>query len=375
MIKKVYNQEQVLRMISENPGISSTQIAEKMQLSRVTIFLYLKELQNLKKIRIEGKGKATRYFLHTSLAIGKNLESPHERKWTEVDIQILEQEIQFALIEAYGESVSLEDIDQEFEEYCMYIDSDMVIRTGFDAFIAWCSDPDHDYSDRIVQKAEQYLQILASINIRRKKHGFLDATELVRHTLDGDMTVAFDRFLFLYPSRLDDWFGSTRTAIELRYGKINNRFLLSTAIDKIIDPAHQYIRNTEVDAYMIAPPTVKREIQFRDVLRSKLNLSIFYIESEKIPTLGMGIIPQKEIRGEWKKTERVKNAMRSIVVKIPRDIQFRKHILIFDDTFTTGATPNALAIKLREGGYTGKITIMTVCGAFSFDDNSFDEEI
>ena len=298
MIKKVYNQEQVLKLISENPGISSTQIAEKMQLNRVTIFLYLKELQNLQKIRIEGKGKATRYFLHTSLAIVKNLENPLDRKWTGIDIQILEQEIQFALIEAYGETVSLEDIEQEFEEYCMYIDADMVIRTGFDAFIAWCSDPAHDYSDRIVQKAEQYLQILASINIRRKKHGFLDATELVRHTLDGDMTVTFDRFLFLYPSRLDDGFGATRTAIELRYGKINNRFLLSTAIDKIIDPAHQYIKNTEVDAYMIAPPTVQREMQFRDMLFTKLNLSISYIESEKIPTLGMGIIPQKEIRGE-----------------------------------------------------------------------------
>jgi predicted transcriptional regulator len=73
MIKKVYNQERVLQIISENPGISSTQIAEKMQLSRVTIFLYLRELQELQKIRTDGKGKATRYFPHESLYIGSNI--------------------------------------------------------------------------------------------------------------------------------------------------------------------------------------------------------------------------------------------------------------------------------------------------------------
>lgn len=302
MIKKVYNQEQVLKLISENPGISSTQIAEKMQLNRVTIFLYLKELQKLQKIRTDGKGRATRYFLDNSSVIANNIGNIQNKKWTEKDAQIWKQEIQFSLLENYEESVSIEDIEYEFEQNCMYIDADMVIRTGFDAFIAWCSDPIHDYTDRIVKKAEQYLELLSSIKIRRKKHGFLDATELVKQTLSDDMVVAFDSFLFLTPSRLDDGlgarFGATRTAIELRYGKINNRFLLESAIDKIIDPALYYIKNTEVDAYMIAPPTVNREIQFRDILKKKLNLDISYIESEKVPTLGMGIIPQKEIQGK-----------------------------------------------------------------------------
>ncbi len=375
MIKKVYNQELIIAIISENPGISSTQIAEKMQLNRVTIFLYLKELQKVQKIWIDGKGKASRYFLENPTSILNNLRISQNTRWTEKDVQIWIQEIQFSLLEAYGESVNIEDIEYEFDENCMYIDSDMVIRTGFDAFIAWCSDPAHDYSDRIVKKAEQYLEILSSIKARRKKHGFLDATELVRQILSSDMVVSFDTFVFLTPSRLDDGFGATRTAIELRYGKINNRFFLESAIEKIIDPAIQYIKNTEVDGYMIAPPTVNRAIQFRDVLKKKLNLDIVYVKSEKIPTLGMGIIPQKQIQGKWKKSERVRNAMRSIVVTVPKDIIYKRHIVIFDDTFTTGATPNALAIKLREGGYTGKITIMTVCGAFSFDDNSFDEEI
>ena len=375
MIKKVYNQERVLKIISEAPGISSTQIAEKMQLNRVTIFLYLKELQKIKRIRIDGNGKSTRYFINTSLQITNHLQHSKNVKWTERDIQIWKQELQFLLMESYDESVDIEGIEHEFEENCMYIDSDLIIRTGFEGFVAWCTDPLHDFSDRIVEKAGQYLDILASIAIRRKKHGFLDATELIRETLSGNMASAFDVFLFLTPSRLDDGFGATRTAIELRYGKVNNRFLLEHAIEKIIDPAKNYVNHTAVDGYMIAPPTIQREIQFRDVLKKKLNLNITYIESEKISTPGMGIMPQKEIQGKGKTNERIKNAMRSIVVTVPPDIQSKKHIIIFDDTFTTGATPNALALKIRESGYNGKTTIMTVCGSFLYDDSSFYEEI
>ncbi len=375
MIKKVYNQERIIKIISENPGISSTKIADKMKLNRVTIFLYLRELQEIEKIRIDGKGKATRYFLHNTAITASHLKNSQKLQWNETQVQVWKQEIQFSLMESYDENVDINSIEYEFEENCMYIDGDMVIRTGFDAFVAWCTDPVHNFSDRIVAKAGQYLEILASIKIRRKKHGFLDATELVKQTLGRDMISVFDNFLFLSPSRLDDGFGATRTAIELRYGKINNRFLLEAAIEKLIDPAIQYIKNTSVDAYLIAPPTVNREIQFRDILKKRLNLEITYIESEKIPTLGMGIIPQKEIQWRGKKSERIKNAMRSIDIKIPKEIHTKGHIVIFDDTFTTGATPNALAIKLRDVWYVGRITIITVCGSFVFDDSSFNEEI
>ncbi len=183
MIKKVYNQEQILKLISSNPGLSSTQLAEKMQLNRVTIFLYLQELQKLQKIQVEGRGKATRYFLDASISLVDNLRNSQNIKWTDQDAQVWKQNIQFGLMEEYDESVSIEDIEYEFHENCMYIDSDMMRRTGFDGFIAWCFDPAHDFSDRIVEKAQQYLDILLSIKARRKKHGFLDATELVRHTL------------------------------------------------------------------------------------------------------------------------------------------------------------------------------------------------
>ena len=205
-----------------------------MGLSRVTAFRHIKNLISLQKIRSQGQGKATRYFPHESLYIGFNIAT-QATGWDPNQVHVLKQEILLALSDTYGETSSQEDFDSIFGKYCMYIAPDDSILTGFDAFLAWCTDSKHDFSDRIVAKAMEYLDIIGSVEYRRKKHGFLDGTESARMNLDGLIDIAFDRFLFLMPSVLENGFGRTRTAMELYFGKLNNKYLLTHAIEQGID--------------------------------------------------------------------------------------------------------------------------------------------
>lgn len=242
MINNVFIGEKILETIKEKPGISTTQIAEIFDMSRVTAFRHMRNLVSLQKVRIQGQGKATRYFPHESLYIGANIAT-EVRGWSPDQVHFLKQEILFALSETYGELETSENFDLTFEKYCMYIAPDDTILTGFYAFLAWCTDLKHNFSDRIVAKAMEYLDIIGSIEVRRKKHGFLDGTESARTNLNGLTEIAFDRFLFYMPSVLENGFGRTRTAIELYYGKLNNKYLLTHAIEQSIDSIREYTQS------------------------------------------------------------------------------------------------------------------------------------
>lgn len=370
-MKKIFIGEKILELVREQPGISAPQIAEQFGMSRVTAFRHLKNLISLQKVRIHGQGKATRYFPHGSLYIGTNIATDM-KGWSPDQVHILKEEILSALSEMYGERESIENFDATFEKYCMYIAVDDTILTGFDAFLAWCTDPKHNFLDRIVEKAIEYLDIIGSIEFRRKKHGFLDGTESARTNLDGLTDIAFDRFLFSIPSVLENGFGRTRTAIELYYGKLNNKYLLIHAIEQSIDTIREYTRNEWVDCVIFTPPTNNRTIQFRDILENLLALKLPKILVEKVPPFGKVLQPQKDIKD---RRERVRNAFLSLQVTIPNELNFYKHILILDDSFATGATPNAIAVKLRNAGFTGKITIITICWSFNYDLAISEDEI
>ncbi len=364
-------EERVFELVKALPGISSPQIAKKLSMSRVSAFRHLKSLLSIQKIRILGNGKATRYFLHENLYVGANFDNGR-RIWNSDQIRILKDEILSALKEQYGEALSEDGLNETFENYCMYIAPDDTVLTGFVAFLAWCSDPKHDFSERIIEKALEYLEIIGSIEYRRKKNGFLDGSESARANLKGLTDIGFDHFFFAMPSVLENGFGRTRTAIELYYGKLNNRPFLERAIKNQSDRIRRYATDARVDCVVFTPPTNNRTVQFRDLLESELSLKIPKIRAEKIPPLGKVLQPQKDIR---EREQRVRNAFLSLQVDIPKELSFYKHVLILDDSFTTGATPNAIALKLREAGYEGKITIITICGSFNYDLAITEDEI
>ncbi len=358
----IFIRENILDHIKAYPGVSAIQIADTIGFSRVTIFRHLKILISLQKVRIHGQGKATRYFPHESLYIVSNITGS-SRWWNPEEVHILKEEVLFALSEIYGEGESIDYIDAIFEKYCMYIANDNTILTGFYAFLAWCTDTKQNFSDCIVAKAIEYLEIIGSIEVRRKNHWFLDATELVRAHLNGLTDIAFDIFLFAMPSVLENGFGRTRIAIELYYGKLNSKHLITHATQSSIDSIREYTRNEWVDCIIFTPPTNNRTVQFRDILEMQLDLKLPKIVVEKVPPIGKILQPQKDIR-VYK--DRVYNAFLSLEVAIPNELNFYKHILILDDSFTTGSTQNAIALKLRNSGYLGKISIITICGSFNY---------
>lgn len=255
----------------------------------------------------------------------------------------------------------------------MYIDENGIISYGLDAFILWCHDGGHDYSNMMPEKAVEYIDLIGSIEYLRGKNEFLDVTIPARAILGEDMKAGFDRFFICMVSVLSHGFGSTRTALSLRYGKKNsNSELLRDAISPWVLPIRNLVNKNHIDGLVFTPPTEGRKIQFRDILEQELHLDIGKIIVEKLPLSGRVLEAQKSIRD---RKERIHNALGSMIVTIPPNLLSLSHILILDDSFTTGATPNAIALKFREAGYKGKITIITICGSFNYELAITEDEI
>lgn len=345
----------MLVFVENNPGLSSTQIAKSLSISPPTAWKYLGILVKSGKVELKGNRKSSRYF-------PKSEESALTPNILQRAIEIVSDSFE---IEG---GFSPQQIEADLKESFAYIHPSGHISYGIIGFISWCHDPKRAYTD-IGRQLGLYLGHYFDEEHKRRKHGFFDGTASLQANLLGQMKIGIDTLLFMESAEISG-FGRTRIALELYYGKQNSdRFLLSQAISRIAPKMREYILKNTVDAVIFVPPTIPRFHQFRDVLRESLTLNIREIPASKVSRPDGTLQAQKNLKG----SDRIINALATVSVDVTKyRLSEMRHIVILDDNFTTGATMNAIALKLRDAGYGGKVTAMTVTGKFFYDPNTVD---
>lgn len=351
MNKKSLNSKLILDYIGKNSWVSSTEIGRYANMTTVSAYGYLNNLLSNNLIYKQWNGKNTRYYI-----LNNEIEFS-DSKFVEPAIKLL--------IEDYEISISEKEIIDILNNNFCYINSlNWQLSYSLKAFISWCKDPKRNFKEEIiVEELARYIVNYLDIERLRRKSSFFDWTESMRKILSEYTEISLDKVMFYNISEIS-WFGRTRTAIELYYWKQNSdKFLLKNAIESSILPIREYVAKNNIDTIIFTPPTIARPVQFSDILKDKLDLWLKEISVTKVRAPDRTLIAQKFTK--W--IERITNADSSINVYNIDNIDKIWHILILDDNFTTGATINAIAKKIRFLWYKNKITAITIAWKFHYD--------
>src|SRR5690606_8095833 len=110
----------------------------------------------------------------------------------------------------------------------------------------------------------------------------------------------------------------------------------------------------KIDAVAFTPPSIKREIQFMQVLKKQLHIGLPKIEVQKART--EIVRPQKSLS---KLNERIENASATMyVLKSPK----YKTVLLIDDAVGSGATMHEIAKKMKHQKQAEKVFGLSLTG-------------
>ncbi len=234
------------------------------------------------------------------------------------------------------------------EDNFLYITPFGEKNSGWDGFIAWCTERKQD----VMKMAKLYKDTTEKYN-KHKIGGLLDGMAKFRSTFDD---VALDEVFYLdfYSVEI---FGKTKLGQLLLFAKQSqDQALMNQLIDSIRSEIVSVIKKFDIDGVAFIPPTVKRERQLMKQLERRLALHKRTVSLLKVKT--PVIIPQKTLN---KLGDRIINARETIVVD---DTSKYTNILLIDDAVGSGATLNEVAKKIKQKGIcSGKIVGLAIAGS------------
>jgi DNA-binding MarR family transcriptional regulator len=360
MKKTEQNIYKILDFLALHGAQSSTQIGKYLGMTSVSAFLNLRAMLEKGMIEKEGKGKNTRYRLTDNLT--------DEQKAVLVAVIDILRESGFDDPDITTQS----GLRHMLTAYFVFVSPEGRMLVGIEGFIAWCRDAKRGYTEPSIYVRELVYWVTKyyEYEVLRRKHGFFDGTLSLEKVLLPYTSLFIDTLLF-YDIVEVSGFGKTRTAWELYLGKQNSdRALLERGISESVLDVQQYLKKKKIDALVFTPPTIPRKVQFRDILRNMIKIELPEIQVEKNIQPQKILLAQKTLKG----ADRIINARESVVI-LQNNILLYNHICILDDNFTTGATMNAIAEKLRGYGFMGTITAITITGKFHSQVFSDDAEI
>ncbi|OGY86112.1 MAG: hypothetical protein A2233_03005 [Candidatus Kerfeldbacteria bacterium RIFOXYA2_FULL_38_24] len=297
----VNTDEKIVDFIASKKQVTAKQIVEYLEISKQATFRHLAKL--LAEGRIVKIGKPPKVIYRISEA-----ELP-----TEVVVHI----------DA--------DIQDSIEKEYLYTSPTGEMKEGWRGFVAWCEKTNQPVS----KTACEYVSTLKKYDVY-KKNGFIVGTEKFKKTFP----TVFLNEIFYVDFYSIERFGKTKLGQLLLYAKQSqNKQLIKRLVQTIQSKVTWLIQHYNIDGVGFIPPTVKREVQLMNELRTQLHLKQRLVSLTKIT--GDIAVPQKTLS---KLEDRIENARKTIIVTEQAHFQ---NILLIDDAVGSGATLNETAAQIR----------------------------
>lgn len=307
----------ILELFDNYNELSVLEITKQLNVSKQSVHLCLKKLQEEEVVQKFGRVPLTFYKLLPSSVGGEDVQiSLTEDEQTAVNT--------FTRLNAYGELI-----------------------TGIPAIA--------DYYKNTDRGIHEFIKLFAAERIRINRNK--DTSQLINGHNNFRQQVGVSDYnindLYHVDYEFVGEFGKSRLGILIELAKTTQSdSVFELLIKDVKKQIVNFVYMSDFDAVAFVPPTIPREKQIMKVLEEELAIALPKINIHKV----FNEVPVAQ-KSRLSKESRAINAENSFMV--PQQAKY-KHLLLIDDIMTTGITLNTIAQKIKRKKIVIKITGLTL---------------